>query len=49
MSIKDSDINQISRRNALLVGGKSSQSSQSARAAPDEKTFLNGEQENGFG
>jgi hypothetical protein len=46
MSIKVSDINQISRRNALLVGGKSSQS---ARAAPDEKTFLNGEQENGFG
>ena len=46
MSIKVSDINQISPGNALLVGGKSSLS---ARAAPDEKTFLNGEQENGFG
>ena len=46
MSIKVSEINQISRGNALLVGGKSTLS---APAAPDEKTFLNGEQENGFG
>ena len=45
-SIKVSDINRISRGNALLVGGKSSLS---ARAAPDEKKFLNGQQENGFG
>jgi hypothetical protein len=40
MSIKVSDINQISRGNALLVGGKSSSS---ARAASDEKTFSKGE------
>jgi hypothetical protein len=36
MSTKVSDINQISRGNALLVGGKSSSS---ARAASDEKTL----------
>jgi hypothetical protein len=44
--MKVSDINQIPLGNALLVGGKSSKS---ARAAPDEKIFFNGQLENGFG